>query len=215
LKPYYEKDGITIYHGDARGILPAIAGDILVFDPPFGIEYESGWDSPRGMARSIAGDNSTAVRDFCIDWSAGRPALVFGSWKIPRPPQTRMLLVWDTLGALGMGDLSLPWKPSHQEIYVLGTGFTGDRGSDVIQCPPVQSTAKNGRLHPHEKPVRLMKELLRKCPERTIVDPTCGSGSTLRAAKDLGRKAIGIELEERYCEIAARRLDQSVLQFTD
>jgi len=143
----------------------------------------------------------------------GRPALVFGTWRAPRPRATRTLLVWDTKGALGMGDLSIPWKPAHQEIYVLGHGFKGRRTSDVLSYPPVQSMAANGRVHPNEKPVDLLQDLIGKCPPGVIVDPFCGSGSTLRAAKNMGRKAIGVELDERYCEIAAERLGQEVLDF--
>nr|WP_212745891.1 DNA methyltransferase [Sinomonas susongensis] len=110
-----------------------------------------------------------------------------------------------------MGDLSIPWKPSHQEIYVLGSGpWQGKRGTDVLTYAPIQATAKNGRLHPHQKPVPLMTALLAKTVG-SVADPTAGSGSTLVAAKALGRKAIGVELEEHYCEKAARRLSQGVL----
>lgn len=215
VKPYYDRDGITIYHGDCREIMPTINADVMVTDPPFGIDYESGMESPGGMARSIAGDSDTAARDEVLQLWGDRPALVFGSWRRSRPEAARMVLVWDTLGALGMGDLSLPWKPSHQEIYVLGSGFVGRRDSDVLQCAPVQSTAKNGRRHPHEKPVELLAMLLRKCPPGSVVDPFAGSGPTLVAAKLDGRRAIGIEIEERYCEIAAKRMAQSVLPFTE
>ena len=123
------------------------------------------------------------------------------------------MLIWDTLGALGMGALDLPWKPSHQQIYVLGKGFEGRRTSDVLSFPPVQSMACNGRKHPHEKPIDLLRALIIKCPAGVVFDPFMGSGTTLRAAKDLGRKAIGIEIEEKYCEIAANRMSQSVMNF--
>lgn len=208
--PYYEHGGVTIYCGDCREVLPSIVADVMVTDPPFGIEYYSGHKG--ALPRSIAGDESTALRDEVLASWPG-PAIVFGSWRAPRPAATRMLLVWDTGGALGMGALDLPWKPAHQEIYVLGGGFVGERTSDVLRCPPVQAMAANGRTHPHEKPVKLLGALLAKCPPGLALDPFCGTGSMLIAAKSLGRKAVGVEIEERYCEIAAERLSQEVLDF--
>jgi len=126
-----------------------------------------------------------------------------------------MVLVWDTKGALGMGDLSLPWKPSHQELYVIGSGFSGPRTSDVLCFPPVQSMAANGRVHPHQKPVDLLQALVAKCPPGVVADPFMGSGSTLVAAKALGRRAIGVEVDESYCEVAAKRCAQGVLWEVD
>lgn len=201
--PYYEKHGITIYNADCRDV--KVDADVLVFDPPYGIDYRSSHGSS-AIARSIANDKDTSVRDSVIA-SWGKPAIVFGSWKIEKPIGTKMLLIWDTKGALGMGDLSLPWKPSHQEIYILGRGFQGKRTSDVLSFAPVQSIAKNGRLHPHQKPLGLMRDLINKCPSGVVYDPCMGVGSTLVAAKLEGREAIGVEIEERYCELAARRLD--------
>jgi DNA modification methylase len=209
MTPYYEKDGITIYHGDCREILPTVDAAVMVSDPPYGIAYNSGHYGT--LPRSIKGDKDTSARDGALQEWHPRPALIFGSWKIERPADTRMLLVWDTLGALGMGDLSLPWKPAHQEVYVIGSGFNGHRGSDVLRFANTQAQAANGRVHPNEKPVKLLAALIAKCPEGTILDPFMGSGTTLVAAKNLGRKAIGIEIEEKYCEIAAKRLAQGVL----
>ncbi len=108
-----------------------------------------------------------------------------------------------------MGDLALPWGPSTEDIYVIGDGFVGRRRGQILRDPKRPSGEK--ALHPNEKPIGLMEMLVRACPDGVIVDPFCGSGSTLVAAKNLGRRAIGIELEERYCEIAARRLGQGVL----
>ena len=105
-----------------------------------------------------------------------------------------------------MGALDLPWKPSHQEIYVLGRGFAGRRTTDVLCFAPVQSMAKNGRLRPHEKPVSLMEELVKKCPNGLILDPFCGSGSTLVAAKQLGRHYLGFEIAGEYCRVARASL---------
>jgi len=212
VKPYYEHGGVTLYHGDCREILPALdlAGiGTLVTDPPYGIDYESGSARIEGNARSIVNDANTNVRDAVLQAWGERPALVFGSWKVARPAGTRGVLVWDKGGALGMGDLSLPWKFDHEEIYVIGRGFTGRRNcGSVIRCPPVQSV---GRAHPNEKPVRLLLALVAKCAPGGIVDPCAGVGPSLQAAKNLGRRAIGIEIEERYCEIAAKRLAQEVL----
>jgi len=213
---YYEQDGIAIYHGDCLEIMPHVSADVLVTDPPYGIAYKSGMDSPGGLARSIANDEDTSFRDAALAlWGTTKPALSFGSWRRGRPADTKALLVWDTKGANGMGDLSIPWKPSHQEIYVLGSGFIGKRDTDVLSYAPVQSTAKNWRVHPHQKPIALLRNLIGKCPPGTILDPFMGSGSTLVAAKLEGRKAVGIELEERYCEIAAKRLAQGVFSWDE
>lgn len=211
MKPYFEQDGITIYHGDCRDAQAWISADVMLTDPPYGIGYESGMHG--ALPRSIAGDADTSARDETLALWAPRPALVFGTWKRSPPAGTRMTLVWDTKGALGMGDLSLPWKPAHQQVYVLGKGFRGPRTTDVLSFAPVQSMATNGRVHPHEKPVGLLRHLLAKCPEGIVCDPFMGSGTTLVAAKLEGRRAIGIEIEERYCEIAAKRLAQGVLSF--
>ena len=213
-EPYYQDDHVTLYLGDCREITEWLAADVLETDPPYGIGYNSAMRRDK-LAASIVGDEDTSLRDWVIDQWGDRPALVFGTWRVERPAKTRARLVWDTKGANGMGDLSIPWKPSDQEIYVLGHGFSGRRTSNVIRCPPVQSMAKNGRLHPHEKPVALLAgvDLMGKCPPGIIADPFAGVASTLVAAKIIGRKAIGVEIDERYCEIAARRLAQDALPF--
>lgn len=211
---YYHDDMVTLYHGDCltehREWLEA---DVLVTDPPYGVDYNSG-ARRETLAASIMNDKDTSVRDGIIAAWGQRPALVFGSWKIARPAETKMLLIWDTKGANGMGDLRIPWKPSHQEIYVLGDGpWQGKRDTDVLSFAPVQSAATRGRVHPHQKPIPLMENLIAKTVGTTIADPCAGSGSTLVAAKALGRKAIGVELDERYCEIVASRCAQEVMHF--
>ena len=210
--PYYSDEFVTLYHGDCLEVDAWLEADVLVTDPPYGIAYCSG--SKRiDIARSIEGDADTAARDDALAQWGERPALVFGTWRVQRPEGTRSRLIWDTKGALGMGDLSIPWKPSDQEIYVLGAGFSGPRTTNVLSFAPVQSIASNGRVHPHQKPTDLLGALIVKCPAGTVADPFAGSGSTLVAAKRLGRMAIGVELDERYCEIAAKRLAQGVLDF--
>jgi DNA modification methylase len=213
VKPYYSDDLVTIYHGDSREVLAewmlVQEPGVVVTDPPYGIDYKSGQYGK--LARSIANDKDTSVRDEVLSMLPGSPALVFGSWTRPAPAGTRMALVWDKGPALGMGALDLPWKPSWDLIFVVGKGFTGRRDGGVIYCPPVQSLARNGRTHPHEKPVALIRKLIVKCPPGTVLDPFMGTGSTLVAAKSLGRRAIGIELDEGYCEQAADRCSQEVL----
>jgi DNA modification methylase len=214
-RPYYDHGGIQIYHGDCRDVLPNIVADVLVMDPPYGIDYASGMTGHHGGTAlpGIAGDADTSLRDAVLAWWGDRPALVFGTWKRPRPVGCRAVLVWDKGEHVGMGDLSLPWKPNTEEVYVLGRGFAGHRGGSVLRsvAAVTWNSVGHGRYHPHEKPVPLMRELIVKCPSGLVVDPFAGSGSTLRAAKDAGRRAIGIEIEERYCEIAAKRLAQEAL----
>lgn len=215
MTPYYEDDLVTLYHGDAVEMLhpdwrlsPWANADVLVLDPPYGIDYRSG--KAGALPRDIEGDEDVEARDEVLSYWHG-PALIFGSWKMPPPSRTRAALVWDKGPALGMGALDLPWKPSWDLIFIMGRGFTGRRGGGVLRFPPVQSMASNGRLHPHEKPVALMKHLIERCPEGMVADPFMGSGSTLVAAKALGRRAVGVEIDERYCEIAATRCSQEVL----
>ncbi len=202
MTPYYEADGITIYHGDCRLILPQVTADVMVTDPPYGMAYTSGYSG-----RSVEGDRDPLIRDWALERWAGRPTIVFGRWDVPRPAGTRMLLIWDKGDWPGMGDLTMPWGPSTEEIYILGDGFAGRRSGQIIRDPK----RPKADTHPTAKPVGLMVELLSKCPPGVIVDPFMGGGATLEAAKQLGRKAIGIEMEEKYCAMAASRLRQGCL----
>lgn len=223
-RPYYERDGITLYHADCRELLPYVAADVLVTDPPYGMAHVShssdlpgrksrpGWRS-RWHGIRIAGDDSTALRDAVLEWwGTDRPALVFGTWKTAQPRGVREILIWDKVVSTGTGDLSVPWRPSWEMVYVIGQGFVGPRGHGVLQCS-LPTMAPERSWHPTPKPWRLIADLLAKCPLGTVLDPFAGSGTTLVAAASLGRRAIGIELEERYCEIAANRLAQGVLPF--
>jgi DNA modification methylase len=217
-EPYYhdEDAGITIYHGDCRDILPHLPPvDLVLTDPPYGINYYSGMTGHNGGVSlpGIVGDHDCSLRDHVLAKYRGIPALVFGSRKSPLPEGCRAVLIWEKGDHVGMGNLSVPWKPNTEEIYVIGKGFVGHRGSSVIRfnAPVSWNTTSHGRLHPHEKPTPLIASLLTKCPSGTILDPFMGSGTTLVAAKQLHRKAIGIEIEEKYCDIAVRRLAQEVL----
>lgn len=209
--PFYADDFCTIYCGDSRELLPLLDADVMVTDPPYGYAYQSGWDG-RLIDGPIANDADASARDAVLAAWEGRPALVFGSWKRERPSATVNVLAWDKGESPGMGDLKMPWGHSHEEVYVIGKGFAGKRSGSVLRHH--MNMARSGRsciLHPNEKPIPLMRELIGKCPPGTIIDPFMGSGSTLRAAKDLGRKCIGIEVDPKWCEVAVKRLAQENL----
>lgn len=223
VKPYYEDSYCRIFHGDCRAAQSWLTADALVTDPPYGIRYvgAEGGLGRRGRKTGVGGefrgtaitnDDSPVTRDEVLRLWGDRPALVFGTWKAPRPAATRAVLYWEKGEHVGMGDLALPWRPNVEEIYVLGTGFVGRRSSAVLRFD-APSPNFGRRWHPTEKPTALMATLVGKCPPTVVADPFMGSGSTLVAAKQLGRNAIGVEIEERYCEIAARRLAQGVLDF--
>lgn len=214
---YYEDDHVTLYHGDClTEHREWLGADVLVTDPPYGYSHKSS-GGPRGNASwkntSIQNDTDTTARDDVLAAWGERPAIVFGSWKRDRPSATRALLIWDKGGHSGMGDLAMPWKPNFEDIYILGNGFTGKRESGVLTGHHVPANEAAGRVHPHQKPSSLMETLVAKCPSGMIADPFGGSGSTLYAAKALGRQVIGVELEERYCEIIAKRCAQDVFDF--
>lgn len=218
MKPYYDQDGITIYHGDCREYGVWHEADVLVTDPPYGMGFvagrrcgDDGWTS-RWTGVAIDGDDTIAARDGALAAWGDKPALVFGTWKMPMPPNVREVLVWDKVVSTGMGALDIPWRPSWEAIYVIGHGFTGRRSHGVLAVS-LPTLAPERRDHPTVKPVPLMVRLIAKCPPGVVADPFMGSGSTLVAAKALGRRAIGIEIDERYCEVAAKRLAQGVLDF--
>ena len=106
-----------------------------------------------------------------------------------------------------MGDLSFPWKPDFEEIYVVGKRFTGRRTTSVLKY---NADTGSDRAHPTEKPVPLMAELVGKVVGHTILDPFAGSGTTGVACVELGRKFVGIEIDPVYFDIACRRIEQAV-----
>lgn len=212
MKPHYQDDLVTLIHGDCREVLPGLECAVIVSDPPYGADATSRWEGAFGDLR-IKGDATTQLRDWLVAFAAEHsiPAVLFGSPRVLRPANCRAVLIWDKGEHVGMGDLSLPWSPNFEEIYVLGDGWRGHRGSSVLRSLSPAAFNRGERVHPMQKPVGLLAALIEKAPDGMIVDPFAGSGTTLAAAKLLGRRAIGIEIEERYCEVAARRLSQEVL----
>ena len=185
--------------------LPREAVTCLVTDPPYGVNYSSSWEGAF-KDRPIAGDDSCASRDRALAWWGDGPAIVFGTWKRPPPRGAHTALVWDKGPASGMGDLSVPWKPSWEMIFICSHGFTGARDEGVLSGHSVVSWTSEGREHPNEKPVTLLEALIAKCPGDLILDPFCGSGTTGVAALRLGRRFIGIEIDPTYAQLARDRI---------
>ena len=211
-RPYYERGGVTLYHADCRDVLPSLdraTFAALVMDPPYGIAYESGRESS-WKGRQVANDGDVFVRDYVLAWAGDMPVACFGSWRAPRPVHARARLVWDKGPQAGMGDLSLPWKPSDEEVYILGQGWVGHRDEGVLKGFFQISWESAGRVHPNEKPVALLAHLVNKAPAGRILDPFAGSGPTLRAALDAGREVVGVEIEEHYCEAIALRIEAAL-----
>lgn len=211
MSPYYADDLVTLYHGDCREVTAWLGADVLVTDPPYGIAYVRGGDRKVAPKQPVAGDADTAIRDAALALWGTRPALVFGSWRATRPTAARQVITWwkRSVGP-GSGDVAIPWGNATEEIYVLGAGFIGRRRPNVIETRDHRQGAAVLTGHPSNKPIGLMGQLI-ECTEGTVTDPFVGSGSTLIAARDAGRRAIGVEIEERYCEIAAKRLSQDTL----
>ena len=191
--------------GDCREVLPTLPKvDAVITDPPYGVSYASGWAN-KFQGVSIACDESIQARDEALGLIEYDAAVVFGSWKQAKPSGVKMVLVWDK-GTVGMGDLSLPWFPSTEEIYIIGSGFTGSRVSSVL------SYHVRNEFHPTEKPVGLMSHLIGRAPGKLVLDPFMGSGTTGVAAVQMGRSFIGIEREPKYFDIACKRIEDAQRQ---
>ncbi len=210
-KPYYNEGGMTIYHGDCREILPHLPKvDLVLTDPPYGIEFRS---NHRFIKHDkIAGDDCLPLDtiQYLIDEAAWNATYVFHRWdQLPMLPKAKSVLAW-VKNNWSMGDL----EHEHGRQWEACSFYALPGHKFIERIPDVLFANKTGNeFHPTEKPVILMKKILAANVGHTILDPFLGSGSTLRAAKDLSREAIGIEIEEKYCEIAARRLGQEVLPF--
>lgn len=214
--PYYQDEAVTIYHADCRDVLPTLGEvDLVLTDPPYGIANNTDYQRFTGGQRKNAalpqGRVWPAVHgdDTCFDpapflgyrrvilWGANCYAdrLTPGAW-----------FIWvkkhPTLLGKFMSDAEVAWANFGTGIFVFPHEWDGfNRASE-----------RGEHLHPTQKPVALMRWCIERAnPTGDILDPYMGSGTTLRAAKDLGRKAIGIEIEEKYCEMAAKRMSQAVL----
>ncbi len=206
MKPYYQDSYATIYHADCREILPQLEKvDMVLTDPPYGIKIDH-WDErvPHELLSQF------------LDISLG-PVIWFGAASqlkndiIKFDPPPDRILIWAPRFTLSKSSANgiafrrhpiycwrLPEKRFNGPVWDILDHCT-DRGNDWEHCCT--------------KPLKLIESLAQIINEGTILDPFMGSGTTLVAAKNLGRKAIGIEIEEKYCEIAVKRLRQEVLEF--
>lgn len=209
--PYYQDELVTLYHGDCREVVEWLDAGVLITDPPYGQAYVSN-RARSGPSEAIADDDTTEARDDVLElWGHTKPALVFGTWKVQRPKRLRHLLVWDKGNDPGTGDLSMPWGNSAEEVYVFGAGWNGTRRSNVLRFPRLASQSGERPNHPTPKPLGLMEHLISYAPPGVIADPFAGSGSTLVAARSLGRSAIGVEVKREYCDLIVSRLAQGSL----
>ena len=223
-QPYYDADGVTIYHGDALHLAPLVPPVHLVLtDPPFFMPVQH--YASRSKWQRSWGDTSVLGRWFALVLEAIVPRMLptarllcfcdDESYPVFYPELYRRFdglasLVWDKRG-IGMG---YEWRHTHELIIAArwrsSAWYGGLSRSDVFRVPIV---ATADRFHPVDKPTKLLCQLVE--PTTTlgeiVLDPFMGGGSTLVAAQALGRRAIGIELEEKYCEIAAVRLAQRML----
>ena len=204
--PYYQDEAVTIYNADCRKVLPFLERfDLLLTDPPYGIDAARHRNSQKwgwrdyGNATDRQWDESTPpswLLDMIQD--AAETAIVWGGNYYTLPPSMGWL-VWDKgQRDFSLADAELAWTNRDKATRC----FDYSRGE----------AAKDGRVHPTQKPLALMRWCLSLVPDAvTVLDPFMGSGTTLVAAKLEGRKAVGIEISEKYCEVAANRLRQGVL----
>ena len=216
-EPYYSDDLVTLYHGDCREVVEWLTADVLVTDPPYGRRWRQGLlPGHTRTAGGIAGDENTGIRDAALALWGDRQCIAFGDLMLAPPKGTKQVLVYRKPRLSGMTGTTAGWQRNAEGIYLIGPWPSGWGGRDSVVTTAVQAVSgANGIArqygHPHAKPEDVMETLIAACPDGVIADPFAGSGSTLVAARNLGRRVIGVELEERYCERAARRLSQMTL----
>ena len=216
MKPYFQDGSVTIYNADCRDILPSLPKvDLVLTDPPYGIGLDTdntrfSGGTPESRAKRGSGINSVSRGSMVNDdtpfdpsflVSIGTHQIIWGWNNFSNKLPSGACLVWlkrydEAFGSF-LSDAEIAWMSKGHGVYC-----KRDLTNNAIA---------NDRVHPTQKPVSLMRWCLGFFPDAALVlDPFMGSGTTLRAAKDLGRKAIGIEICEAYCEIAAKRMSQTV-----
>lgn len=229
MKPYYQDSAVTIYHGDCREILPKLEKvDLVLTDPPYELsENGSGKSTLKSLEKFDSGEYKSIVSGF--DYETIFPLLlnvcgIFNAFIFCSNKQitkvmgfgesegfSTNLLIWHKYNAVPFANGV--WKNDLEfTVHIKDKGAVFQGRSDIKSKVFKHPIVTNGN-HVTEKPLSLCCKYIEIGSEKgqIILDPFLGSGTTLRAAKDLGRKAIGIEIEEKYCEIAAKRMAQEVL----
>ena len=203
--PFYERDGIVIYHGDCLTLLPELPSgsvDAVVCDPPYGIGYEASRYQDAGFDGVITGDDSE-FEPSCIT-SLGLPSVIWGGNNFAHRLPAGGWLCWD--------------KRTHEAAdKIIGSPFELAWCSirnrfKIIRCLHGGAVNADGpfpRVHPTQKPIRVMVWSIEQVGGGTILDPFLGSGTTAVACIKTGRKCIGMEISEQYAEIAARRCEEA------
>jgi len=210
IKPYYKDSYVTIYHGDCREILPTLEkADLVLTDIPFNVDlnYASYED------KLTASDYSKVCRDWFNAMKSKGKAFII---KVPTKHTPIVLPIFaDVLNYVWTLIQYSPNATTHGAFnlslytqYLVGGELSKRPNFDVI----VNTNNTILKCHPAEMPVVPIRRIIEWFTESSdiIIDPFMGSGTFIRAAKDLNRHCIGIEIEEKYCEIAAKRCSQSV-----
>jgi site-specific DNA-methyltransferase (adenine-specific) len=211
-KPYYQDAHVTLYHGDCLEVDAWLEADVLVTDPPYGMNRAFVGDYRADQVR-VTNDHDTTTRDSALRlWGKEKGFLVFGHWKCDKPKNIKHTVIWSK-DRMSLGDQTAAYATSHEEIYSGGnTSLWVNKREQSVITAKVQ-TGDSRPDHPTPKPIGLMEHLVAKTNTGVIADPFAGSGSTLLAARNLGRQAIGVEYEEKYCELIAKRLSQQAFDF--
>jgi predicted methyltransferase len=210
IRPYYDDGrGIVIYHGDCEEIAAYLDPvDLILTDPPYHVETMHLYSSLGRIAEAGLVDGGWLITYAGVYTMPTALSLI-------EEVTSRLSYRWclpllhregqEQIGNIAEMDVLCTWKPI---LAFRKRPF----GSERFKLNDrLRSAGRNAKAHPWEQTIGEVSQLLQKFPGATILDPFMGSGTTLRAAKDLGRRAIGIEIEEKYCEIAANRLRQEVL----
>jgi DNA modification methylase len=201
MKPYYEHGGITIYHGDCREVLSEIGDvDLVLTDPPYGIKRFQKGKGRFLKTKKLEWDVKPDKPLLDLILKKGKYQIVWGYNNLDLPV-SEYFLVWNKMQTVdNFASAEIAFTNAKIPAKVFNYSIHKHNSSKLLTG------------HETQKPLELMTWCISMVKGvTTILDPFMGSGTTLRAAKDLGRKAIGIELEEKYCEIAAKRLSQEVL----